>query len=545
MGVKVSAREKLRNMSTRHASVRSEIDSSRNSLARTRTAAELSAGVLGAVVAGLYTLFSWMQWRNWVTPSWDLGIFTQMAKAYAAFEQPIVSIKGHGFNLWGDHFHPILLVLGPIYKLFPSPFTLLVVQNLLIGLSVYLLIRYSARLIPLLGAICVGLAYALSFGIQEAVAVQFHEVAFALPFLVASLSHLVLARTELPQLHVKKAVLWALPLVFVKEDMGLTVAALGLVAMMRSGWLASVKDAVFPVTHEGQKSPRQWRSLVSGKGSTSGVVLAAWGVFWTLASVAVILPAFNVGGVFDYSNKIDAKAVLADPLQSAGLMFFPWEKSLTWLALLLTGVFVWIFSPLALVALPTLAWRFLSPNEGYWGTGWHYSLVLMPVVFCALLDVIVSLRGTRYPWMRRGGEHAAHRAKLLKLMGYPVLPIATLVVALLSIPSLPLSDLTGTQYESPSYQQSLTNKQNAANTVPAGASVASDLSVLTYLIPEREVYWIGGKNDPAPDYVVIDQQNSAWGSTPVEYPVQYAGELYASTYEEVAHFGSVYVMKRI
>jgi uncharacterized membrane protein len=252
-----------------------------------------------------------------------------------------------------------------------------------------------------------------------------------------------------------------------------------------------------------------------------------------------------VGGVFDYSNKIDAKAVLADPLQSAGLMFFPWEKSLTWLALLLTGVFVWIFSPLALVALPTLAWRFLSPNEGYWGTGWHYSLVLMPVVFCALLDVIVSLRGARYPWMRRGGEHAAHRAKLLKLMGYPVLPIATLVVALLSIPSLPLSDLTGTQYESPSYQQSLTNKQNAANTVPAGASVASDLSVLTYLIPEHEVYWIGGKNDPAPDYVVIDQQNSAWGSTPVEYPVQYAGELYASTYEEVAHFGSVYVMKRI
>lgn len=545
MGVKVSAREKLRNMSTRHASVRSEIDSSRNSLARTRTAAELSGAVLGAVVVGLYTLFSWMQWRNWVTPSWDLGIFTQMAKAYAAFEQPIVSIKGYGFNLWGDHFHPILLVLGPIYKLFPSPFTLLVVQNLLIGLSVYLLIRYSARLIPLFGAICLGIAYALSFGIQEAVAVQFHEVAFALPFLVASLSHLVLARTELPQLHVQKAVLWALPLVFVKEDMGLTVAALGLVSMMRSGWLASVKDAVFPVAHEGQKPQRQWRSLVSGRGLTSGVVLAVWGVFWTLASVAVILPAFNVGGVFDYSDKIDAKAILVDPLQSAGLMFFPWEKSLTWLALLLTGVLVWIFSPLALVALPTLAWRFLSPNEGYWGTGWHYSLVLMPVVFCALLDVIVSLRGARYPWMRRGGDKAAHRARILKLMGYPVLPIATLVVALLSIPSLPLNDLTGTQYESPSYQQSLTNKQNAANAVPAGASVASDLSVLTYLIPEHEVYWIGGKNDPAPDYVVIDQQNSAWGSTPVEYPIQYAGELYASTYEEVSHFGSVYVMKRI
>ncbi len=511
---------------------------------RSGVAVEISAAVVGALVAGLYTLLSWMQWKNWVTPSWDLGIFTQMAKAYAAFEQPIVSIKGHGFNLWGDHFHPILLVLGPVYKLFPSPFTLLVVQNLLIGFSVYLLIRFSARLIPLLGAIFLGIAYGLSFGIQEAVAVQFHEVALALPFLVASLTHLVLARGDAPKNHVKRAVFWALPLVFVKEDMGLTVAAIGVVAMLRSGWLSSLQDVLFPLALEAQKPRRRWAPLL-GAGSSLGLILSAWGIFWTLASVALILPAFNVGGVFDYSNKIDAKAIVADPLQSLGLMFFPWEKSLTWLALLLTGVLLWIFSPIALVALPTLAWRFLSPNEGYWGTSWHYSLVLMPVVFCALLDVIVSLRNARYPWMRRGSERASQRSLILQRIGYPVLPVAALVVALLSTPSLPLSELTGNSYESASYQQHLANKKSAVDAVPAGVSVASDLSVLTYLIPQHEVYWIGGKNDPAPDYVVIDQENSAWGSTPVHNPVQYAGELYTSQYEEVAHFGTVYVMKRI
>lgn len=511
---------------------------------RSGVAVEISAAVVGALVAGLYTLLSWMQWKNWVTPSWDLGIFTQMAKAYAAFEQPIVSIKGHGFNLWGDHFHPILLVLGPVYKLFPSPFTLLVVQNLLIGFSVYLLIRFSARLIPLLGAIFLGISYALSFGIQEAVAVQFHEVAFDLPFLVASLSHLVLARGDAAKNHVQRAVFWALPLVFVKEDMGLTVAAIGVVAMLRSGWLSSLKDVLFPLALEEQKPRRRWASLF-GAESSLGLILSAWGIFWTLASVALILPAFNVGGVFDYSNKIDAKAIAADPLQSLGLMFFPWEKSLTWLALLLTGALLWIFSPIALVALPTLAWRFLSPNEGYWGTSWHYSLVLMPVVFCALLDVIVSLRNARYPWMRRGRERASQRSLILQRIGYPVLPVAALVVALLSTPSLPLSELTGNSYESASYQQHLANKKSAVDAVPVGVSVASDLSVLTYLIPEHEVYWIGGKNDPAPDYVVIDQENSAWGSTPVQNPVQYAGELYTSQYEEVAHFGTVYVMKRI
>src|SRR5260370_36343806 len=50
---------------------------------------------------------------------------------------------------------------------------------------------------------------------------EFHEIAFAVPLLAFSLSALVCG-------HLKAAVLWALPLVFVKEDQGFTVAALGL-----------------------------------------------------------------------------------------------------------------------------------------------------------------------------------------------------------------------------------------------------------------------------------------------------------------------------
>ena len=47
-----------------------------------------------------------------------------MAKAYAHLQAPIVPVKGDGFNLLGDHFHPILILLGPIWRLFPTPLSL-------------------------------------------------------------------------------------------------------------------------------------------------------------------------------------------------------------------------------------------------------------------------------------------------------------------------------------------------------------------------------------------------------------------------------------
>ena len=88
--------------------------------------------VLGAAVLTSYSLG---QWRSMYVPSWDLAIFSQLAKDYAGFQAPIVPIKGEGFNLLGDHFHPILVLLAPAWWIAPSPLTLLIVQNLLLAVS--------------------------------------------------------------------------------------------------------------------------------------------------------------------------------------------------------------------------------------------------------------------------------------------------------------------------------------------------------------------------------------------------------------------------
>ncbi len=43
-------------------------------------------------------------------------------------------------------------------------------------------------------------------------------------------------------------------------------------------------------------------------------------------------------------------------------------------------------SPVALIALPTLTWRFRSANSSYWGIGYHYGAVLMPISAVSSVD---------------------------------------------------------------------------------------------------------------------------------------------------------------
>ena len=69
--------------------------------------------------------------------SWDLSIYTEYVKQYADLSAPIVNIRAPGFNLLGDHFQPIVAVLAPIFRVFPSSATLVVGQALLAAASIF------------------------------------------------------------------------------------------------------------------------------------------------------------------------------------------------------------------------------------------------------------------------------------------------------------------------------------------------------------------------------------------------------------------------
>ena len=430
--------------------------------------------VLAALCGVAYATVSLLRFRRYETPSWDNAIFEQAIAAYARLEAPIVDIKGPGYMILGDHFSPITALVAPFYRVFPDGRTLLVAQAVLIALSVWVIARGAVRVLGTAGGLAVGLAYGLSFGIASAVWVDFHEVAFAALFLA-------LAGIAYVERRWRAAALWALPLLLVKEDLGLTVLAVGVVLAL---------------------------SGARRVGLATGVA----GLVGFLLTLVVIIPAFNPGGGYDYVGVIGAGEE-AGPGPWA-TFWTGWDLKLPTLVATfgITG-FLALRSPWVLVAGPTLLWRFVGDNPYYWGTDWHYGLVIMPIVFAAMLDAIVRLREGGAPaWMRRYATHV---------------PAVAAAVALALVSQFPLATLA----EAQSYEASprAAAAQEVLALVPEGAAVETDIGLITHLSTGRTVYWTGTVGDTVPDWIVIDAY-AGWGQDAPD----------AVTYAQAQHPGTTW-----
>src|ERR1700728_1053494 len=224
--------------------------------ADSRVRADRVPWLIALAVFAAYLPISLFRYLRLDPTSLNLVTFTEYVKQYPSLHAPIVDIRGAGFNLLGDHFHPIVALIAPFFRIFPTPVTLLVAQALLAAVSVVPVSRAAADKLGTGAGRAIGAAYGLSWGLQQMVNYDFHEIAFAVPLLACSLSALVRGRT-------RAAVWWALPLVFVKEDQGFTIAAIGIL-------MAVV-----------------YRERVTG------LLLAAWGLIWSLLCIFVIEPHFT------------------------------------------------------------------------------------------------------------------------------------------------------------------------------------------------------------------------------------------------------------
>jgi len=413
-----------------------------------------------AAFGALYAVVSVARYDRVDVRSWDLAIFAQAARSYAERDYPLVDIKGPGFNLLGDHFSPVVALFGPLWALAPSPVTLLVAQAVLLGASVGVVLVAAVRHLGTAAGTAVGVAYGLSFGLAEAADFDVHEVAFAVPLLA-------LAGSAYVRRDWRGVCLWATPLLLVKEDQGVTVAAIGAVLLLSGA--------------------RRW-----------GLGLLALGVATTALVLVVVIPALNPDGGYDYWDRLVggtdgglAETLLALPREAV----LPPVKIETLLVTFGVTGFLALRSPWVLVALPTLGWRFLSDQPYYWGTEWHYSMTLMPIVFLALVDGVVRSREATPAWLAR-------------YAGY--VPSIALAVALALSLDSPLRDLTqSSTYADTSREESASHVLSA---IPDGDTVASDIVLLAPLVADHTVYFIGTAVGPAavvPEWVVVDA-DSGW-----------------------------------
>ena len=461
--------------------------------------------------------------------SWDLGIYTEYVKQYADLHAPIVDIRAPGFNLLGDHFQPIVAVVAPFFRVFPSSATLIIAQALLAAASVFPVSQLAREKLGVGPGRAIAVAYGFSWGLQQLAQFDFHEIAFAVPLLAFSLSALARGRT-------KAAVCWALPLVFVKEDQGFTVAAIGIYLIV-AGLRARLPDP--------------WdRADSEGRGRMmAGQLLLIWGFAWSFVAIGVIIPHFNPGHLYQYWSDGGVLAPGGHP-SVVGLirqLLHAWpDKLLTLVMLLLPTAFIALRSPLVLIAVPSLLLRFIATNSAFWGTYWHYNATVMPILFVAAIDALARIGAAMDadgaaagPAGWASGQRGLWLAALAGARRYGAAMMIAIAIPLAF--QFPLNQLWNAQ----TYQISphVSAAEAAMARVPDGATVLTTLDLLAPLAARTDTYWIGNSGNPQTQYIVFDGLNSDYSPAIKNVPAFIAGLYPPHTYTEIFSSGDVYVFR--
>jgi dihydropteroate synthase len=439
--------------------------------------------VMTTFAALLYCLEALLDYRRFLTSTFDLVIFDQGVRGYAHLHAPVSIARGVAdgesahFSLLADHWSPILAVLAPLYWIHDSPATLLVAQGVLFALAIPPLWAYTRRRLdsaPAAYLVCG--AYALSLPVMAAVVFDFHEVAF-----VPVLTAVMVERFDAGRRW--HAVLAAVVLLLVKEDMGLLVAGFGLYLLL---------------------TRRRW----------TGLAFVAGGVAATWVATHVLIPAFGGSASFYWAygqfGASPGSALLnmaEHPLHALRVFFTPWVKTRTMIGLLAAFAFLPLASPMVLAVLPLLAERMLA--SGYplwWQAKFQYDAFLVMMLACAAVDGAARLqrrldgKGDRwltYPWerpgwLRRGG--VPWRACVLWAA-------AICAAALVYFPSSPFGELLHPKFYT--LNARIRAAAAAAAHVPSGTEVEAASNIGPRLSARDTVLLLDGTPRWAP-WVVAD-----------------------------------------
>lgn len=412
----------------------------------------LCAGFL--VVYGVLVV---VRHESYGSHSFDLGIFDQAIWHYSRFEAPASTIRGFD-NLLGDHFHPILALAAPAIWVWDDARALLLVQVglfVLASVPVYLFGRARFGLVAGLLWAC---AFLVFWGVQSAIEFDVHEVAFAVPLIAFGL-WLILEERFVP------AACCVAALLLVKEDLSFLVVAFGVVFLLYRRW---------------------WL----------GAGFIAGGLAWFLVITKVVMPRLAGGREFAYWSYTQLGSDAVDAVGRTAVR--PWKLVTVALdhvqkrntAGLLFGTFAllpFLSLPALILCVPLVAERLLSTIPAYWGTGFHYSATISPVLALGAIDGLSKLRG----WLRLDGRFAAAFAAVA------LVPIGV-SLALTASQDRPLKRMTTAAGWARPPAAAVADAMLAR--IPDGASVTAQDQLLPHLTHRERAYQLvpGG---PATDWV--------------------------------------------
>jgi uncharacterized membrane protein len=330
-----------------------------------RVLPHLPVAILIVAYAVRFSLLSISVYDGYASPPFDMALFDQGIWLLSRFHAPYVTVMGR--DLFGDHTCFILLLVVPLYWVWPHVQALLVLQSCLLAaaaIPIYAIARRYLDSVVLATALAA--TYLLNPALQNGNLEQFHPEAF----LVLSISLAIYAALEW---HPKLLVIAVIASLLVKQDTGMLIIPLGV-------WIAWRRDF-------------RW-----------GVAIAVGAAAWQAIAFEVIIYAFlgttsfqadriPFGGIFGTVRTFfEHQITFWKYATSGGRVFYLWQMGIS------VGWGFLLAPEIAAIAILSFAENELSQFPYQHQILYHYSMPLVPVLVMGTVWAIAKLGDY---WMRR------------------------------------------------------------------------------------------------------------------------------------------------
>jgi len=424
----------------------------------------------------IFATYSGLRHYTFQTQTWDMAVFEQ--SFWNTTQGKLMWNNFEGKNHFAIHFSPFLLLLVPLYAVWPSPYNLLIIQTSALAVAALPLYLLAKKILDKKWAIIITCLYFLYPSLHWVNLFDFHEVSFAIPLILTIFYFLEKKRFRWSSVFLILAA-------SVSENMIMAVFFIGLYVLILKN--------------------RKYGSIVT--------ILSF--IYFILVST-IIMPALD-GGIVRLDRYSQFGQTVPEIITNAIL-----KPSLTLQTIFTSAKMFYllkIFLPVAF--LPLIAWQtlillvpgliqnLLTNYESQFINFYQYDSILIPFIF---IGVIFGLKKIL-------AKEKASRKIIL-----PTITLLTLIGFLWNSPlshfNFPLAKFTHERIEP--FKQIVTM-------IPDDASVAAYTNLVPHLTHRDHIYMAG--HEPfLVDYAIINSEDI------FDFPNEESLNQYLKIYQETNQY---------
>jgi uncharacterized membrane protein len=432
--------------------------------------------ILAATYGTILSALSIIKVFEFNTQSYDMAIFNQVfwntLHGNFMFSMPECCAPANPPSFLGAHFSPLILLLLPIYALYQSPYTLLVIQSFALALPVVFIYKIASKRLGRGATWAIVAAYLLYPGILWPSLSDFHLEAFV-PLAYVMVFYFWEEDRRTPFLL---SFMFLLSIYEYAPVIGLS--------FLLYAWLKGRRS------HTGKKISLRVLVLL-------GLVSVAW-----YAGASLVMQ-------FVWPQRGTYLPSYWSPL-NLGVDIVP--KAGYWATLLVTLAFAPLAAPLELItAAPWFLASVFSNFPNYYTIPWQYSALVSGPLVIAAIFALQRLQKLKF-------HRALAALAIIGLVGLSPFGAYAMVNHPSFVPSLPGENAYA--------------GHQAISVIPANATVLAQDNVLPFLVDRSaQVFSNFPKNSAPPDYIAIDvPQKFYFLHDPPDAPMQQQVSFFLSNY---------------